>query len=217
MSLVICPSCGRKNVSDTTEMCPGCGYNIKKHFSQKKVGKKDSSDDYIKFQLKQDILSEEQIMERLEKQNMEHLEKQLSDEWKVKIIATLLAIIGIIIGIASYHFKANGVLIALSFGVAAFCIAGLVMSSGSIEQMERELSLMQTSYKEWERQKNIQSMKEVELFALKEATAPRCPHCNSTNIKQISMLNRMISVEIFGLASSKIGKQFECKNCKYKW
>lgn len=46
---------------------------------------------------------------------------------------------------------------------------------------------------------------------------PHCPTCGSTDIKKISTTNRLISVAAFGLASSKIGKQFECKKCGYKW
>ena len=46
---------------------------------------------------------------------------------------------------------------------------------------------------------------------------PKCPTCGSINIKDISTLNRAVSVGVFGLASSKIGKTKECKNCGYKW
>ena len=46
---------------------------------------------------------------------------------------------------------------------------------------------------------------------------PKCPTCGSTNLIRISGLNRAASVFMFGIASSKIGKQFECKNCGYKW
>ena len=46
---------------------------------------------------------------------------------------------------------------------------------------------------------------------------PKCPTCGSTNIKKIPTINRAASVALFGFASSKIGKQFECLNCKYKW
>ena len=47
MALVKCPECGRENVSDSAEMCPDCGYSIKKHF------------DMIKEQqLKQEIYEE---------------------------------------------------------------------------------------------------------------------------------------------------------------
>lgn len=45
----------------------------------------------------------------------------------------------------------------------------------------------------------------------------KCPTCGSTNINNISTVNRTASLFVAGLASSKIGKQFECKNCGYKW
>ena len=32
MALIICPECGKENVSDTAEACPNCGYGIKVHF-----------------------------------------------------------------------------------------------------------------------------------------------------------------------------------------
>ena len=45
----------------------------------------------------------------------------------------------------------------------------------------------------------------------------KCPTCGSTNINNISTVNRTASLFVAGLASSKIGKQFECKDCGYKW
>lgn len=38
MALVKCPECGRENVSDMAEMCPECGYPVKKYFEQRKSG-----------------------------------------------------------------------------------------------------------------------------------------------------------------------------------
>ena len=34
MALTKCPECGRKNVSDSAEACPGCGYGVKAHFAE---------------------------------------------------------------------------------------------------------------------------------------------------------------------------------------
>lgn len=45
----------------------------------------------------------------------------------------------------------------------------------------------------------------------------KCPICGSANVSKISTLNRGVSVATVGFASSKIGKQYECKNCKHKW
>lgn len=46
---------------------------------------------------------------------------------------------------------------------------------------------------------------------------PKCPTCGSTNIRKISTLNRAISIGTLGLLSGKIGKNYECLNCKAKW
>ena len=41
-----------------------------------------------------------------------------------------------------------------------------------------------------------------------------CPYCHSTNTKKISGGHRLLSAGLFGLASSSIGKQWHCNNCK---
>lgn len=46
---------------------------------------------------------------------------------------------------------------------------------------------------------------------------PTCPTCHSPDIAKISSADRAGSVFLFGIFSSKINKQFECKNCGYKW
>ena len=40
-----------------------------------------------------------------------------------------------------------------------------------------------------------------------------CPYCKSTNTKKISGGSRWLSTGLFGLASSKVGKQWHCNNC----
>lgn len=45
----------------------------------------------------------------------------------------------------------------------------------------------------------------------------KCPICNSLKIQRISNINRTASILAWGMASSKITKQFNCKNCGYKW
>ena len=46
---------------------------------------------------------------------------------------------------------------------------------------------------------------------------PKCPTCQSTNIKKISSAQRAGSIIGFGIFSKNIGKTFECKKCGYKW
>lgn len=47
-----------------------------------------------------------------------------------------------------------------------------------------------------------------------KSRVPKCPYCQSTNLKKITVSDRFISVGLFGLASKKIGKQWHCNNCK---
>lgn len=42
----------------------------------------------------------------------------------------------------------------------------------------------------------------------------KCPYCQSTNTKKLDVIDRGVSFGIFGFASSKVGKQWHCNNCK---
>ena len=41
----------------------------------------------------------------------------------------------------------------------------------------------------------------------------KCPYCQSMSVKRISGVRRFASVELFGIASKKIGKQWHCNKC----
>ena len=60
-------------------------------------------------------------------------------------------------------------------------------------------------------------LQQASLDKQREQNTPKCPTCGSTNVKHISTLNRAVSIGVFGLFSSKIGKNYECLNCKSKW
>lgn len=53
--------------------------------------------------------------------------------------------------------------------------------------------------------------------AIESAQHPQCPACNGYNTQRIGVIKRSVDVEIFGLASSTIGKQYECLDCQHKW
>lgn len=44
-----------------------------------------------------------------------------------------------------------------------------------------------------------------------------CPVCGSRNTYRIDPVERAVSVKLWGMASSKIGKQYQCRNCKHMW
>lgn len=46
---------------------------------------------------------------------------------------------------------------------------------------------------------------------------PRCPSCQSTQIRKIDAVERAGSVAFLGIFSRKINKSFKCRNCGYTW
>lgn len=57
----------------------------------------------------------------------------------------------------------------------------------------------------------------LEHDKVKQANVPKCPTCDSTNIKRISGTSKAVSVAMFGLLSQKVKKQFHCNLCGYEW
>ena len=46
---------------------------------------------------------------------------------------------------------------------------------------------------------------------------PKCPTCQSTNIKKISATSKAKNAVLFGLIGNKRNKQFHCNSCGYEW
>ena len=73
-------------------------------------------------------------------------------------------------------------------------------------------SMPQPSYEE-----NKASMKEYRDFTKYYNDNLTCPMCGSHVVKKLTVADRAVSVAAWGLASGKIGKQYECKKCGHKW
>ncbi len=46
---------------------------------------------------------------------------------------------------------------------------------------------------------------------------PKCPTCQSTNLRKISTTSKAINTVAFGLLGTKRNKTFHCNNCGYEW
>lgn len=50
-----------------------------------------------------------------------------------------------------------------------------------------------------------------------QQNTPKCPTCQSTNIKKISVTSKATNAVLFGLFGNKRNKQFHCNSCGYEW
>lgn len=231
MALVNCPECGKSNVSDTAVSCPECGFAIKAYFDKIKF-------DEIRLEAekqaeirKQELEIEQKRWQEERIKSVPRLEKpQLTAPIVITIISALIIPLGFSKACVSEweanyssshgngdpHFQ-GGLLIILGLCILGYAIY-LFSKRISIYNLSRN------NFEEYQKQvireqDALQKRLETEQAAKtkQQANMPKCPICGSTNIGKISTLNRYVSVATVGLASSKIGKQYECKNCKHKW
>ena len=57
----------------------------------------------------------------------------------------------------------------------------------------------------------IDSSKQYQL--IQQKNIPKCPTCDSINIKKISTTSKAVNAALFGLFGTKRRKQFYCNNC----
>lgn len=90
--------------------------------------------------------------------------------------------------------------------------------SNDISFLEAMIKLKQDDIIEFQsRMSQFKTQLQQQESSNKVDNTPKCPHCQSTNIKSISGLNRGMSIAMLGIFSKKINKSFECKKCGYTW
>jgi DNA-directed RNA polymerase subunit RPC12/RpoP len=189
MALIKCPECGRENVSDSAESCPECGYNISQYIIT--------------------LREKERYNQKLASIPMPPKPKKENIWLKISIaMGVFIAFMGIL-GLVEPEEFSNDARICIVIGV--FCIAFFLYARESNYKVAMEKYTLAVTDFDIYKKKMVEKQEEIERETIK------CPHCNSYNARKITTTDRIISTTIVGVASSKIGKQFECKNCGYKW
>lgn len=204
--LIACPECGKEKVSDTAKSCPECGYAIKDHFAKIKE-EEDAKTQQEKVK---------DMIKNIEKSRLNNIqmptESKFPKGWLiVGLFLILLSVFCIIMG-AIEDGQAFIVVGNLISGVVCLVIGNNKFVEAKEKYAKAKLDFEQYKRDEIQRQ-DIE--REKEMTKLKNT--PICPTCGSADVKAIGTVNRAISVAAVGLASGKIGKQFECKDCGYKW
>lgn len=100
-----------------------------------------------------------------------------------------------------------------------------VATNGNRQVLEAMIDLKQKDIIEYElkmgqfrnqveQQKSIQNQ---QAQVKQESNVPKCPTCQSTNIRKIGAGERAASVLGLGIFSKKINKTWKCNNCGHTW
>lgn len=205
MSLVKCPECGKKNVSDKAEMCPNCGYNIKEHFD--KIQEQEFGEDYN--------TENDYELEEWEKQWRDNALKEIKMPLPPKPIDFILPFsICLALGIMCFLLPEPVNVIGFIF----FLIVGICLGIYFVNSADKKYQQAINDFEEYKQQVVNEEIEKIQHEIMEQQIAEsiqlHCPYCNSTDISKIGVVNRAVSVGTLGLASNKIGKQWHCNKCK---
>lgn len=202
MALVKCPECG-KEVSDTANACPNCGYGVKAHFDKMK------QDNYIK---KNQSIYYNTVPQKPQKEKLD------SGQWLYLLVAEGFGFLCIMFGVYS------GVIIIILFSLM-FCIGFpvalyyLVVMVNYNQKIKKYNCMLEdfNRYKKGEigveniRYFNEFRNQEIRHNYAKHNNILRCPKCGSTNIQ---MVPRKWS-PLTGFMTNKVDRV--CVNCKNRF
>ena len=200
-----CPKC-RRTLSVTIRRCPKCGCDTK-IFLEEKMRKLDR-DPNLKFQY-----------------------KFVPPPTKPKRKKSVITIIGMILfflflspciflGVSLSAFLEFLWIFKEVFGVIILIIAiGMIYDQKKYCLEIEEYKLYQQNPEEYKLRKAIETVRYFTYESTSPKTTPTitCPYCKSTNVKKITTTSRVIGAATMGLASSNIGNQWYCNNCKSKF
>ncbi len=158
--------------------------------------------------------------------------KLFSNLFLITAIIGVLGFLGIFIGffVDSPYFMIVVLICAISGAALAFICDQIMktyklklrVAKGEFANLEEAKKQAEKAWIEAEMKKAETERKQAEeekkrKIEIAKAQRPKCPLCGGSNTARISTAGKVISTAALGLASSTIGKQYQCFDCKHKW
>ena len=158
-------------------------------------------------------MEKQQFINRSEK----IVESARAENKKRGVLIAALVILAAVLAPIAWQFS-----VLLLIAAAVPCSA-MLQNKRKIERLQNEIAAAGQDFERFQndRQKQhaaaVQQLRQSQLARPPAAARPRCPTCGSFAVRPVSTAARAVSVAAVGLASSKIGKTYECTACGYKW
>ena len=179
---------------------------------------------------------EKELKAKRQQDTIEELETEiesLSKKNKLRAIVFVVSVLSSVCGFALLrwtYWDYSEILIWSSCLVLIASLSAMIFGYHKKNTVTEDLKTVKQDVDEYQKQIKIRELSTAKPVPLDKATPeqienmikaaqnnPKCPICGSRNTAKISTLNRVVSVSTLGLASSKIGKSYQCNNCKSKW
>lgn len=221
MAIIKCPECG-KEISDKADRCISCGYPIQQFLAERDINSQ-----------KQDNIMSESFEDTDGSSNddLQNIQQKVMEKYNKKITTSIISSVGFaLVTIWDFYLSSDiefdSIGLNLMFVVCGlltiFFVVGLRNNLKAKRLAESNIQeFINSSYgKEYKNMVETEARLKAEKERrkeLEESKRPVCPVCGSKNTRRLTTTNRAVSIAVVGLASDKIGKQYECLNCKHKW
>ena len=221
MAIIKCPECG-KEISDKADCCISCGYPIQ-HFLAEKESNSPKQDNMIIETFEDTDVNSNNDLQNIRQKAIETYSK--------KIVTSIILSISFALVTIWDFYLASDIAFDLMVLNLMFVVCGLltIFFTMGLRNNLKAKHLAESNIQEFINSsygKEYKIMVETEARLkeererkkeLEKSKRPVCPICSSKNTRRLSTTNRAVSIAVVGLASDKIGKQYECLNCKHKW
>lgn len=231
MALIKCPECGKENVSDSAEICPMCGFPIKKHFERTNREKLDAEQEYQRLLQKEKAYQEEQKrLERMcspeaQRETVAQLKKQ-KNKANVSLLGSISAIaVSFIMFLSGIEMENILQILCIPLGIAFFILSIFWLSRALDKRSEVSSDLflasrnMKRYYAQIQRRQAEKDAMWIRQLESSDSDKPlhhdRTIHCPKCNSPQISTTARGYSI-VWGFigADNTVNR---CAKCGYKW
>lgn len=222
---MVCPDCGN-SVSDTAEQCIHCGCDLFLYQEEIRIDR----------EIEKKVAEYERGIKKPEQITSLSQIPKYRNEGNANMLFLMMAIIAFCVAFLCIISDMDVFYWVMALVAGVFILAGYFYSvRNSQKLLKEEQSRRQNIIDNFEEIKEIRvrqhreiliAEKQRKLEKIKNRTVQTkvdrptglcCPACGSIRYEKISTLNRVVSVELAGLASSKIGKQYKCKKCGHLW
>lgn len=158
-----------------------------------------------------------------------HSNAVIARSLKLGVVSLIIASVFCFIGVRALSNDIGSIvgIFSLSIGITALIPSYAGFSGYKTEMRKRHLAETDyVAYREYvekekikvrEYQESLKKQQETQEATKYNSYRYKCPMCSSNKIMNISTAKKVVSTELLGLASNKIGKTYQCDECKYMW
>ena len=214
MALIQCPECGRKNISDTAETCPSCGFKVHDYIlAQERI--RQEAKEAARLALENDVKRKREAEEQ--RKRLDAVQMPAKPSIVPYVLAASLCLVTTISSIVVMvvdGFSLLFFLLALVFAI--FCPAMICLYRDALKRYRLAQtdfpSYQQIVLKEEDQRAREEAARQAQKLQTKRYTPVRCPKCGSASIATV---NRGYSL-IWGFIGS--GQPVNvCQSCGHKF